>query len=47
MIYLWDVEALNQLDKYYTSKDKPVSAGALLSIGIVNCGVKSDCDPVS
>ncbi|KAG2319360.1 hypothetical protein Bca52824_012573 [Brassica carinata] len=45
MIYLWDVEALDELDKYYTSSDKPVSAGALLGIGIVNCGIKSDCDP--
>ncbi|KAL0698266.1 hypothetical protein Bca4012_054388 [Brassica carinata] len=46
MIYLWDVEALDELDKYYTSSDKPVSAGALLGIGIVNCGIKSDCDPI-
>ncbi|KAF8094330.1 hypothetical protein N665_0365s0017 [Sinapis alba] len=45
MILLWDVEALDQLDKYYTSSDIPVSAGALLGIGIVNCGIKSDCDP--
>lgn len=48
MIYLWDVEGgLAQLDKYYDISDKPVRAGALLGVGIVNCGIKSDCDPVS
>ncbi|CDY14239.1 BnaA08g13700D [Brassica napus] len=48
MIYLWDVEGgLAQLDKYYDSalSDKPVGAGALLGVGIVNCGIKSDFDP--
>ncbi|WZZ09843.1 hypothetical protein YC2023_095764 [Brassica napus] len=46
MIYLWDVEGgLAQLDKYYDISDKPVRAGALLGVGIVNCGIKSDCDP--
>jgi len=47
MISLWNVEALDELDKYYTSSDKRVRAGALLSVGILNCGIKSDFDPVS
>ena len=48
MILLWDVDAgLTQLDKYFHSTDNPVLAGALLGVGINNCGIKSDCDPVS
>ncbi|CAN7109042.1 unnamed protein product [Brassica rapa subsp. narinosa] len=46
MILLWDVDAgLTQLDKYFHSTDNPVLAGALLGVGINNCGIKSDCDP--
>ncbi|KAL0702987.1 hypothetical protein Bca4012_059109 [Brassica carinata] len=46
MIQLWDVEAgLAQLDKYFHSNDNPILSGALLGVGIVNCGIKSDCDP--
>lgn len=48
MIQLWDVEGgLAQLDKYFHSNDNPILSGALLGVGIVNCGIKSDCDPVS
>lgn len=48
MIQLWDVNTgLAQLDKYFHSSDNPVIAGALLGVGIVNCGIKDDCDPVS
>lgn len=48
MILLWDVDSgLAQLDKYFHSTDNHVIAGALLGVGIVNCGVKNDCDPVS
>jgi 26S proteasome regulatory subunit N1 len=48
MIQLWDVETgLGHLDKYFHSNDNPVVAGALLGVGIVNCGIKNDCDPVS
>lgn len=48
MILLWDTDSgLAQLDKYLHSNDTHVVAGALLGIGIVTCGVKSDCDPVS
>jgi 26S proteasome regulatory subunit N1 len=46
MIQLWDVETgLGHLDKYFHSNDNPVVAGALLGVGIVNCGIKNDCDP--
>ncbi|CAI9759372.1 unnamed protein product [Fraxinus pennsylvanica] len=46
MILLWDVDSgLAQLDKYFHSTDTHVVAGALLGVGIVNCGIKNDCDP--
>ncbi|XP_038972855.1 26S proteasome non-ATPase regulatory subunit 2 homolog A-like isoform X2 [Phoenix dactylifera] len=46
MILLWDVDnGLAQIDKYLHSNDNHVVAGALLGVGIVNCGVKNDCDP--
>lgn len=48
MIDIWDVDTgLAQLDKYFHSNDNHVIAGALLGVGIVNCGIKNDCDPVS
>ncbi|KAF5946623.1 hypothetical protein HYC85_016851 [Camellia sinensis] len=41
MILLWDVDSgLAQLDY----NDNHVIAGALLGVGIVNCGIKNDCD---
>ncbi|GLT86845.1 hypothetical protein SLE2022_049590 [Rubroshorea leprosula] len=46
MILLWDIDSgLSQMDKYLHSNDNHVIAGALLGVGIVNCGVKNDCDP--
>lgn len=43
---LWDVEmGLAHLDKYLYSTDVNVKAGALLGIGMVNCGVRNDSDP--
>ncbi|KAJ6840096.1 26S proteasome non-ATPase regulatory subunit 2-like protein A-like [Iris pallida] len=46
MILLWDVDSgLAQIDKYLHSTDNHVAAGALLGVGIVNCGVRNDCDP--
>ncbi|XP_073010327.1 26S proteasome non-ATPase regulatory subunit 2 homolog A-like [Typha latifolia] len=46
MILLWDIDnGLAQIDKYLHSNDNHVVAGALLGVGIVNCGVKNDCDP--
>jgi 26S proteasome regulatory subunit N1 len=45
-ILLWDVDSgLAQIDKYFHSNDNHVIAGALLGVGIVNCGIKNDCDP--
>lgn len=47
MILLWDVDSgLAQIDKYFHINDTHVIAGALLGVGIVNCGIKNDCDPV-
>lgn len=47
MILLWDVDSgLAQLDKYFHSTDTHVIAGALLGVGIVNCNVQNECDPV-
>ncbi|CAI9281769.1 unnamed protein product [Lactuca saligna] len=47
MILLWDVDVgLAQIDKYFHSNDNHVIAGALLGVGVVNCGIKNDCDPV-
>lgn len=47
MILLWDVDAgLAQIDKYFHLSDSHVIAGALLGVGIVNCGITNDCDPV-
>ncbi|KAE8669714.1 26S proteasome non-ATPase regulatory subunit 2-like protein B [Hibiscus syriacus] len=46
MILLWDVDSgLAQIYKYFHSNDNHVIAGALLGVGIVNCGVKNDSDP--
>ncbi|KAK4577645.1 hypothetical protein RGQ29_027952 [Quercus rubra] len=46
MILLWDVDSgLAQIDKYFHASDSHVNAGALLGVGIVNCGIKNDCDP--
>lgn len=46
LILLWDVDSgLTQIDKYLYSNDDNIKAGALLACGIVNCGVRNDCDP--
>ncbi|KAJ6741298.1 26S PROTEASOME NON-ATPASE REGULATORY SUBUNIT [Salix purpurea] len=46
MILMWDVDSgLAQLDKYFHSNDNHVISGALLGVGIVNCGIRNDCDP--
>ena len=45
-LLLWDVEmGLTQLDKFLYSSDDNIKAGALLGIGIVNCGVRDESDP--
>eukprot|EP00186_Timspurckia_oligopyrenoides_P002188 CAMPEP_0182445844 /NCGR_PEP_ID=MMETSP1172-20130603/3818_1 /TAXON_ID=708627 /ORGANISM="Timspurckia oligopyrenoides, Strain CCMP3278" /LENGTH=977 /DNA_ID=CAMNT_0024641673 /DNA_START=30 /DNA_END=2960 /DNA_ORIENTATION=- len=46
MILLWDVDGgLTKIDKYLYSMEEYVKAGALLAIGIVSAGVRSDVDP--
>ncbi|KAK5813135.1 hypothetical protein PVK06_028581 [Gossypium arboreum] len=48
MILLWDVDSgLAQIDKYLHSDDNYVIAGVLLGVGLVNCSVTNDYDPVS
>ncbi|KAK8265180.1 hypothetical protein V6Z11_D12G161800 [Gossypium hirsutum] len=37
---------LAQIDNYLHSDDNYVIAGALLGVGLVNCSVTNDCDPV-
>lgn len=45
-VLLWDVDAgLCQIDKYLYSIDDHTRAGGLLGCGVVNCGVKYECDP--
>ena len=46
LVLLWDVDGgLTQIDKYLYSPEDPIKAGALLACGIVNTGVRNDCDP--
>lgn len=46
LIVLWDVDSgLSQIDKYLYSSEDYIKAGALLACGIVNCGVRNECDP--
>jgi len=46
MLLLWDVDGgLTQIDKYLYSNENYIKAGALLACGIVNSGVKNECDP--
>lgn len=45
-VLLWDVDTgINQIDKYLYANDENIQAGALLAIGIVNSGVRSEMDP--
>jgi 26S proteasome regulatory subunit N1 len=45
-VLLWDVEGgLPQIDRFLYSTDNQVVAGALLAVGIVNCGVQDEVDP--
>jgi len=46
MVLQWDVlNGINELDKFTHMKDEHVRAGALLGVGILNCGVRNECDP--
>jgi 26S proteasome regulatory subunit N1 len=45
-LLLWSIdEGLGQIDKYQWSEDRHLKAGAMLAVGLVNSGVKSECDP--
>ncbi|KAH8851896.1 26S proteasome non-ATPase regulatory subunit 2 [Schistosoma japonicum] len=45
-VLLWDVDTgLSQIDKYLYSIEDHTRAGGLLGCGVVNCGVKNECDP--
>ncbi|XP_024223707.1 26S proteasome non-ATPase regulatory subunit 2-like [Bombus vosnesenskii] len=46
LIHMWDVDGgLVPIDKYLYTNDHNIKAGALLAIGLVNCGVRNECDP--
>ncbi|XP_078696134.1 26S proteasome non-ATPase regulatory subunit 2-like [Branchiostoma floridae x Branchiostoma belcheri] len=46
LILLWDVDGgLTQIDKYLYSSEDYIKSGALLACGIVNSGVRNECDP--
>ncbi|KAG9348164.1 hypothetical protein JZ751_001899 [Albula glossodonta] len=46
VILLWDVDGgLTQIDKYLYSSEDYIKSGALLACGIVNSGVRNECDP--
>ena len=46
MVLLWDVDGgLTQIDKFLYFQEDYIKAGALLAVGVVNSGVKNDCDP--
>ncbi|EFN83314.1 26S proteasome non-ATPase regulatory subunit 2 [Harpegnathos saltator] len=46
LIHMWDVDGgLIPIDKYLYSNEDYVKSGALLAIGLVNCGVRNECDP--
>lgn len=45
-ILQWDVDGgLAQIDKFLYASEDYIKAGALLGVGIVNAGVRNDCDP--
>nr|NVI77497.1 regulatory particle non-ATPase 1 [Cucujiformia] len=42
----WDVDGgLTPIDKFLYSSEDHIKSGALLACGIVNCGVRNECDP--
>ncbi|KAK6512067.1 proteasome regulatory particle base subunit [Arthrobotrys musiformis] len=46
LLMQWDVEmGLSAIDKYTYVDEVPIRAGALLGIGLVNCGIRSDSEP--
>lgn len=46
LILLWDVDSgLTQIDRYLYSGEDYIKSGALMACGIVNSGVRNECDP--
>jgi len=46
LVLLWDVDGgLTSIDKYLYSSEDYIKSGALLACGIVNSGVRNECDP--
>jgi len=46
LILLWDVDnGLVSIDKHLYSAEDKIKAGALLACGIVNAGIRNECDP--
>ena len=46
MILLWDVEGgMTQIDKFQYTDDDYVTAGACMAFGLLNAGIKNECDP--
>lgn len=42
----WDVDGgLTQIDKFLYMNDNNIKAGALLAVGILNSGVRNECEP--
>ena len=47
LVLLWDIdEGLSQIDKYMDVESEHIQAGAFMAMGIVNSGIKNECDPV-
>jgi 26S proteasome regulatory subunit N1 len=47
LLLLWDIdEGLSQIDKYMEATDDYIVAGSYMAMGIINCGIKNECDPV-
>jgi 26S proteasome regulatory subunit N1 len=47
MILLWDIdEGLSKIDKYMEATDDYVVAGSYMAMGLINSGIKNECDPV-
>jgi len=47
LLLLWDIdEGLTQIDKYTEASDEHIVAGSYMAIGMVNSGIRNECDPV-
>jgi 26S proteasome regulatory subunit N1 len=46
MVLLWNVdEGIMKIDKYQYSKEDYIKSGALMAFGMVNAGLRNECDP--